>query len=480
MKKTGVCVLCLLLLGCEEAPQGRSLVTSSTPIVDSPETRQADADLSAEIAVDPSTLPGVSTGKVYTLPQLIDIAQSRNPVTRKTWLAARQAGQNVSAVRAATLPLVTASVIAGGQRFNTDVNPALLPPSTVSTDVSGVAAVVGVSWLLFDFGENISRQQAADQLARVAELQFNRAHLQLIFDVSSHYHRLDASQKKNMAATAATQRAEQLLEAANKRKGSGLGNDVEVAQAEQLLAQTRVVQSQVAGEVGAARVLLASALNLSPNSVVRIRPTTGRLPSPKSKTLETYVQSAMKSHPEVLAALAEVRAAQFDLDATAASYLPKIYGGANVLAGNSGLSINGFEPGGIGTTSSSGVFLGVTIPVFDGGLKETRLNNANSRISSAKVGVEIARSVTSREVGLAYQALKTSLAVHLAAQDLVTSAKRTADAAESAYAAGIGTISDASVAALNEFVAIEALADARAAVYISSAALALATGTYGN
>lgn len=78
---------------------------------------------------------------------------------------------------------------------------------------------------------------------------------------------------------------------------------------------------------------------------------------------------------------------------------------------------------------------------------------------------------------MAYQALKTSLAVHFAAQDLVTSATRTADVAETAYAARVGTISDASVADLTEFIAIEALADARATVCNSSAAMALTTGT---
>ena len=470
--------LSLLLAGCQPGPSGRGPYGASSPIVDSAETKQADAALSAELAAEQKNLPSVSTSTVYSLPQLIDLAQSRNPLTRKAWLAARRAGQDVKAVKSALLPLVTASVIAGGQRFNTDVDPALLPPSTVTTEASGVAAVLDASWLLFDFGENISRQQAADQLARVAELQFNRVHLQLIFDVSTHYHRLNAALRKNQASTAALQRAEQLLDAARKRKAAGLGNDVEVAQSEQLVAQTRVVQSQIRGEIGAARVMLASALNIPPSTRVRIRPTTGSLPSPGSKTLDAYVQNAMRSHPEVLAALAEVRAAEYDLDAVAASYLPKIYSGANLPVGNSGLSVNGFEANGIGGTSSSGVFLGLTIPIYDRGLKATRLSNAQNRVSSAKTSVEIARSVTSQEVGLAYQALTTSLAVHRAAQDLVAAAKRTADAAESAYVVGIGTISAASLAALNEYVAIEALADARAAVYNASAALAVATGSY--
>jgi len=477
--KAGLCLSALALAACQSGPEIRELKRADRPIPETQASLQADAALAGAILKErlaTANAPMVSSDTVYSLPELINLAQQRNPVTQQAWLAARRAGQEVNVVKSAMLPLVTASVIAGAQRFDTNVDPALLSPRNVSTDVSGAAAVIGVSWLLFDFGENIFRQQAADQLARVAEQQFNRAHLQLIFDVSAHYHTLQAAQSKASAAQLAYQRALQLSEAAKKRQASGFGTVVEVAQADQLLAQTKVVQSQVSGQISAARVSLAVALNMPPTTTIKVRGTSTTMPSADSKTLDLYVQTAMANRPEVLAALAQVRAAQFDLDAAAASYLPKIYGGANVLAGNSGLRINGFEPGGIGASSSNGVFVGMTIPLYDGELKSARLKNANDRLASAKLGVNAARSATSQEVGLAYEALRTSLAVYHAAHELVEASKRTAVAAKKAYLGGIGTLSDASMASLNEFVALEALVDAKSAVYKSAAALALATG----
>src|SRR5215475_10669582 len=49
----------------------------------------------------------------YSLVELIDIAQRRNPATRVAWEQARQAAINVGIARAAYLPALTASAVAG-------------------------------------------------------------------------------------------------------------------------------------------------------------------------------------------------------------------------------------------------------------------------------------------------------------------------------------------------------------------------------
>ncbi len=232
-------------------------------------------------------------------------------------------------------------------------------------------------------------------------------------------------------------RATQLADAAEKRGSAGVGTDVEIAQARQLLAQTRVVERVIVGQANAASVSLAAALNMPPTTRIKIRSSRGRLPDPGSKTMDRNIKAAFANRPEVLASIAQVRAAQYDLEATAASYLPKIYTGANLNTGNGGLSINGFEPGGIGNTSATGIFLGVTVPIYDGKVKKTRTQNASDRLAAARLGVSVSKAVASREVGLAYEALRTSLAVYAASQELVAASSTTANAAGTAYAAGI-------------------------------------------
>ncbi len=55
----------------------------------------------------------IDPNHVYSLVELIDIAQRRNPATRVAWEQARQAAINVGIARAAYLPALTASAVAG-------------------------------------------------------------------------------------------------------------------------------------------------------------------------------------------------------------------------------------------------------------------------------------------------------------------------------------------------------------------------------
>ena len=55
----------------------------------------------------------IDPNHVYSLVELIDIAQRRNPATRVAWEQARQAAINVGIARAAYLPALTASALVG-------------------------------------------------------------------------------------------------------------------------------------------------------------------------------------------------------------------------------------------------------------------------------------------------------------------------------------------------------------------------------
>src|SRR6516162_7978062 len=59
----------------------------------------------------------IDPSHVYSLVELIDIAQRRNPATRVAWEQARQAAINVGVARAAYLPSLTASAIGGWEHF---------------------------------------------------------------------------------------------------------------------------------------------------------------------------------------------------------------------------------------------------------------------------------------------------------------------------------------------------------------------------
>ena len=71
--------------------------------------------LVAELAAPPS----IKSEHTYSLPELIDIAQSQNPDTRIAWQQARQAALAVGMGEAIFLPIISASVIGGYHRTTT-------------------------------------------------------------------------------------------------------------------------------------------------------------------------------------------------------------------------------------------------------------------------------------------------------------------------------------------------------------------------
>src|ERR1700752_2113891 len=59
----------------------------------------------------------------YSLPELIDIAQSSNPVTRNAWNDARNAALVAGIAESTFLPLVSAGIVQGWQRFHNEFTP---------------------------------------------------------------------------------------------------------------------------------------------------------------------------------------------------------------------------------------------------------------------------------------------------------------------------------------------------------------------
>lgn len=479
MRLLGAFFACLIFCACSENTP-RDNGSPDRPFLDKEEQKVADrsqlAQLDAEAASDLAQAPVPKSGRSYRLAELIDIAQRRNPATQQAWLIAREAARAQGVVGSALEPIVTLSAVAGKQEFNSSQPIPIIGGVPTPVDVSGSGVVLTANWLLFDFGKNEARQQVAANLSRVADLGFNRVHQQLIYDVSFAYHARLAALSKRSAARQATQKADNLIRAAEKRMKQGVGTTVEIAQARQLAAQTRVIQQNSEGEARATAVNIAALLALPPSTQISLKAPAGRLPRADDKRLESLIENAFLNRSDVLAAIAQVNAAEAGLDAVASSYLPKVYVGGYTSAGNGALNVNGIIPISLNSTGSTGAFVGVTVPVYTGTARQSRLRGAQDRIDQSKSGVQVAKLAATREIALAYENLRTALAVRSAALELLSATRFTSKATLEAYDGGIGDIRETSAAALGQYAAEEALADATRNARQAAATLALATG----
>src|ERR1700691_1890298 len=199
----------------------------------------------------------------YTLPELIDIAQSNNPVTRNAWSDARNAALAAGIAESSFLPFVSAGIVQGWQKSHNETS-ALGTSVTNNVTAQGNIAVLSIQWLLFDFGERAALLDVAKQGSAISNIAFTAAHQQVIYNVSLAFY-ADAAARARLASTAEALRdAEEVQAAAESKYKNGVGTVVEVAQTRQASAEARLERVQAEGTAQNSYLALISAMGISP------------------------------------------------------------------------------------------------------------------------------------------------------------------------------------------------------------------------
>ncbi|WP_438395775.1 TolC family protein [Caballeronia sp. DA-9] len=429
--------------------------------------------------------PALLQSHAYGLAELIDLAESENPLTRIAWNDARNAALAAGIAKSAYLPQLSVAAMgqyAGAQRPNSS----LLGDSSASGSGHGATSVLSLQWLLFDFGGRAARVEAASQGSVVANIGFTAVHQQVIFDVSVAFYAYQAARARIVTTRQGLDNADAILAAAQARYKHGIGTVIEVAQANQNRAQAKLALVQAQGAESNSYLALISAMGISPLSkpVIAEMPTR-TLPSPANDSIERIVSDAIARRPDVLSAYAAERINLAKVKSAESEFMPKVFLSANG-AYNTGSSSISAVPG-IGqqlpTVNLSGgryggsVIVGVTIPLYDGGLRSAVLAQARNDADSASTRLARSREEAVRQIVTAQNALQTSLAAHAAAKDLLAAAQTTYDAAFDAYEQGVGSVTDALLAQNQLLAANNADSDSYSGALSAAAALALATGS---
>ncbi|WP_213306312.1 TolC family protein [Paraburkholderia sacchari] len=436
-------------------------------------------------SVEPAA--ALDASHAYTLPELIDLAESTNPTTRIAWNDARNAALAAGVAKAAYLPLLTATVM-GGYQASSGSSSTLLGNVSTNGDIHGSVSVLSLQWLLFDFGGRSARVDAATQVSLAADIAFTAVHQQVIHAVSVAYYAYDAARERARTAQQALSNADGILAAARARMKQGVGTVVEVAQATQNRAQANLVKVQSDGALSDSYLSLVSALGISPLSKPTIAPLPARALTPAlHQSVDEIVADAIARRPDVQSAYALEQANQAKIRAAKAAFMPKVFLSAVAAYGTGQTAITAIPPVGDqaatvnlnGSRRSGGLFLGVTIPLYDGGLRSAVLMQARNDADSAAARLTRTKEEAVRQVVAAQNALSTSLASNDAARELLAAAQTTYDAAFTAYRHGVGSITDALLAQNQLIAAQNAAADSYSAALSAAASLALATGEIG-
>jgi outer membrane protein TolC len=459
--------------------------------VEQPENSSYVLPSNRQLSGIPAPLLDLGRRHVYSLAELIDIAQCSNPVTRNAWNDARDAALVAGIAESTFFPVVSAAIVQGYQRVLSETS------TNVSNNLTteGNIAVASIQWLLFDFGERRALLDVAKQGSIISNIAFTAAHQQVIYNVSLAFYTHAAARAHLASAAKSLRDAKELQAAAEDRYQRGIGTVVEVAQTRQATAEARLVRVQAEGVAENSYLALIGAMGISPTTRLEIADISGRqLPPSMTGPIEHLVSAALARRTDVLTSYAALQASLANLRAAEAEFLPKVFfaGNGTRLAGN--LNITAIPGVGqqlpivnlpenrldtkqeqLGATA----IIGMTVPIYDGGLRAALLEQARDKVDKAETTLTQIRDDAVRQIVVAGNTLKTSLSAYAAATALVAAAQTTFKAALASYRHDVGSISDATTAERQLLAANNAATDAYSSALTAAATLALAAGALG-
>jgi outer membrane protein len=497
-----VAICSLALAGCAawdvdlapdraDKPWTPTTTTSGEIVPGAKPSKESRASYALPVNTDLTGLPaplGLDRRKAYSLPELIDIAQSSNPLTRTAWNDARNAALATGIAEASYLPRLRATAVEAylNNQGNVAVAGANFPSDA---EAHGAIAAASLEWLLFDFGERAAKVQVAKQASIISNIAFNATHQQIIYDVSVAFYANTAARARAAAASQSLKNAGDVEAAANDRFKNAVGTVVEVSQAHQATAQAKLALVQDTGAAENAYLNLISAMGISPLTRINIASAAGRRLSPDmTASIQSIISTALARRPDILTAYAAQKAANADVDAAVAEFLPKVFLSGTTAYNAANLSVSAIP--GLGQQSgtaninpsrfASSVLVGATVPIYDGGTRVALLEQARNNADSAAALLTRRRNDAVRQLVVADNALRTSLSAYSASNALAAAAQTTFDSALASYRNRVGSITDVNIAQTQLLQARNASTDAYSTALSAAATLALATGALGS
>ncbi|MBB1200618.1 TolC family protein [Enterobacteriaceae bacterium 89] len=465
--------------GCATQSLDLAPASASEPWVAPGAKNQAKGDFTVaprpEVAVL-SPPPALSSSHQYTLPELIDIAQNQNPDTRIAWQQARQAALAVGIGEAVFLPMLSASVVGGYQSTRTPLAYDIEDHSDIDTHGSAIVPALAFQWLIFDFGQRSALLEAAHEGSWAANVAFNGIHQKIIYTVTQAYYQYEVAKTQTRLSGQRLKNSLEIREAARSRRQQGIATSVEVALAEQQVAQSEMRSVVAQGHETEAYQALLNAMGVSPALNIQVSYAGDRtLPDSVTPPTERMIRNALAQRPDVQASYAAAKAAKAGIRAAEADFLPKVYLAGAVAGGSGHFDIQGM-PGISQQTSSSSILLGVSVPLYDGGIRSARVGDAQSRSAIADEQFSKTQDAAAREIVMATETLRSALASNKAAINLEKTSFIAYDAALDSYRHGVGTVTVANEAANTLLEAQQMRAEAYAASLVAAANLAFVMG----
>jgi outer membrane protein len=371
--------------------------------------------------------------KIYTLPELVDVAEQNNPETRVAWESAKARAAELGISKATLYPTLAALALA-----DTNRSQLFFSPDYFRQTSGTFSPVLVLDYIIFDFGRRSQEVAISRSNLLAANFLFNDTHRKIIFQVMAAYYRVLNGKGQEDAQEANLKNAQTVQSAAEARLHEGLATLPDVLEARSAAAQADYDLQAAIGATEIAHGDLATALGISPTSkfqVERIQNLT--IPQDLTDTVETSIDRALAQRPDLMQQVEQLRAAGAEIKAAKTAYLPTLSfdfngGLAHIYAQQN------FGPGLYSPNQETwDAKLSLTWNLFDGFARENRLAKAKADQKQAAAEVDAVRDQVENQVWSAYSTARTALRQQKAAAALLAAASESYNAALQSYNYGV-------------------------------------------
>lgn len=377
----------------------------------------------------PAPCRGIDESAALGVSEVVELALCGNPQTREVWASARYQEAQLAIARAAYRPSVNAS--ASVSRAITDREGSVSP-------VDSKSASLTLSYLLYDFGARGATLENSRQLLAAAIATRDSTVQTLFLSAVQAFYQVQAAEATLASAKQAERSSLESLKAATLRYTVGSGAPADKLQAQTAYSQASYTRIQAEGTLRSAQGNLANVLGWDANHPVNlVASSTIELPADFERDIAELIVDARVRRPDLLAAQAQVKAAEANVDAVRAADMPTLTLGSS--ASNSRSDV-------LTAANTYNLSLSLNVPLYSGGAATNRIYAAQAQVDSKLAQRDKLQRQIALDVWNAYQNLQTATQSMRSSADLVNSAEQSERVASGRYQAGVGSLLDVLVA----------------------------------
>ncbi len=363
--------------------------------------------------------------KPLALMGVVELALCNNPQTRASWASASAQAAQFGASLSTYFPTLSGPISVSHSRDNTGIN----------SESRG--ANLTVSYLLYDSGGRAASVENAKQVLLATNATRDETLQSVYLNAVQAYYALLATRASVQSSHAAEDAARRSLDAAQARFKSGTATPLDRLQAQTALSQAVLSRIRAEGDAASAQGTLANIMGYPATQAFELAPAEDTGPDPVAENdIGRLIERALQSRPDLLAAEAQIRAAEANMAVVKASGLPSISMNASISRYKT------ITDGQSDTHFSTGLGVSVNLPWFTG-YRDTYNNRlAQAQLDSSKAQRDQVANQVALDVWNAYQTLLTNSQALRATDDLLNAAEESEKMASGRYQAGVGTILD--------------------------------------